>query len=619
MTYFSGGAGNETFNGTADTDYAYGDAGNDRLNGLGGDDYLVGGEGTDIVDGGVGNDLLVVAQPGDIVAGDRFIGGAGVDRIVVQNYYHEETDLTGVTIDADVEEIESLSFTHLSIAQFNQFDRLYEVFEIEGTGTFDVTGDRLVNGTLWFGAGDDIVTAAGNQPDWMALSGGGGNDRLIGSEIGDDLKGEAGNDRLEGRGGNDYLIGGEGNDVVLGGLGDDTLYDGLGDDTLDGGAGNDVIQIDMEAGFTTADHVTGGAGIDRLYITTVGSNDFDLSVLDIADDFEEFLGANSHVTTTAERLAHFQYFEARAVTITTGGSLVFSGSFQVREFTLSDAGNSVDLRAATGPWGGYVAGGAGADIILGTPNRDYLSGTGGNDTVRGGEDDDTLSGGSGVDTVDGGAGNDALHVAEGETISVGDRFTGGAGVDTLFLEGTDYGYEAQIVDLTMALIDGDIEKIDGDSMVGARLKLAQLAGLSTIDLQELHLGDAGAVDFSGRETRGYLYLNAVGNQVTLADGNGFHEVVGGAGDDTVVGSSWGANLKGNGGDDVLTSSSGEDVLYGGDGNDVLDAGAGQDSLDGGAGEDQILAGPGNDYIDGGAGADELAGGAGDDLVRCRCQ
>ena len=60
-------------------------------------------------------------------------------------------------------------------------------------------------------------------------------------------------------------------------------------------------------------------------------------------------------------------------------------------------------------------GGAGADVILGTPGNDIINGNGGsdiicgeggNDTINGGNGNDAISGGIGRDTINGGNGND---------------------------------------------------------------------------------------------------------------------------------------------------------------------------------------------------------------------
>jgi Ca2+-binding RTX toxin-like protein len=64
------------------------------------------------------------------------------------------------------------------------------------------------------------------------VTGGSGDDFLVGDGADNVLVGNAGND---------VLIGGDGNDVLLGGSGRDLLIGGLGADHLDGGTGDDIL------------------------------------------------------------------------------------------------------------------------------------------------------------------------------------------------------------------------------------------------------------------------------------------------------------------------------------------------------------------------------------------
>jgi hypothetical protein len=72
------------------------------------------------------------------------------------------------------------------------------------------------------------------------VTGGGGNDVLIGDDQDNILRGGGGNDFLSGRGGDDILLGGDGADRLLGDDGNDILIGGTGSDMLFGGAGSDL-------------------------------------------------------------------------------------------------------------------------------------------------------------------------------------------------------------------------------------------------------------------------------------------------------------------------------------------------------------------------------------------
>ena len=95
------------------------------------------------------------------------------------------------------------------------------------------------------GAANDLTGNAGDN----TLNGQGGNDRLSGGEGSDDVYGGAGDDYLIGGGGRDAswgdllapAVGTNGADMLSGGTGNDTLMGMSGKDTLDGGDGDDVM------------------------------------------------------------------------------------------------------------------------------------------------------------------------------------------------------------------------------------------------------------------------------------------------------------------------------------------------------------------------------------------
>ncbi|MAR70666.1 type I secretion C-terminal target domain-containing protein, partial [Halomonas sp.] len=96
----------------------------------------------------------------------------------------------------------------------------------------------------------------------------------------DESRDEGGINTLDGGDGNDTLIGGAGGDTLLGREGNDTLVGGKGNDTLDGGAGNDTLD--------------GGAGNDIIDLGTgadvVAWNDGDAgtSATPASDEINDF-------------------------------------------------------------------------------------------------------------------------------------------------------------------------------------------------------------------------------------------------------------------------------------------------------------------------------------------
>jgi Ca2+-binding RTX toxin-like protein len=122
---------------------------------------------------------------------------------------------------------------------------------------------RQING----GGGNDLIDLTSTRFKYGAvtISGGTGNDWLLGNSGGDRLLGLSGNDRLKGYGGNDYLsggtsndhlYGGRGNDKLIGGTGHDYLRGQFGKDSLTGGRGNDKFVFDVSPTKSNMDTIT---------------------------------------------------------------------------------------------------------------------------------------------------------------------------------------------------------------------------------------------------------------------------------------------------------------------------------------------------------------------------
>jgi Ca2+-binding RTX toxin-like protein len=92
----------------------------------------------------------------------------------------------------------------------------------------------------------------------------------------------------------------------------------------------------------------------------------------------------------------------------------------------------------------------------------------------------------------------------------------------------------------------------------------------------------------------------------------FNLVLGGSGDDNMVGGRVRDSLQGGSGNDRASAGAGRDVLLGNADNDKLNGGADDDLLSGNAGDDLLTGGAGADLLGGGAGIDRLIGGPGPD-------
>jgi Ca2+-binding RTX toxin-like protein len=206
-----------------------------------------------------------------------------------------------------------------------------------------------------------------------------------------------------------------------------------------------------------------------------------------------------------------------------------------------------------------VAGGAGADYIIGSIANDVLDGG--------------LNDGPSFNTqhVEGDAGNDVITDAS----TSGATLVGGAGADSI----TSPANQASVDGGDVFFQPGDLN--DTITVTGFGADVDGGDGNDTIAV-------------SGVDTSGDGEENSV-------DGD--------AGDDNITGSAGPDNLYGGPGNDTIDAGAGDDYL----GGDFLD-GAGNDTLNGGDGNDQVYGDGGNDAVNGDAGDDKIGGGPGSDNV-----
>jgi len=133
--------------------------------------------------------------------------------------------------------------------------------------------------------------------------------------------------------------------------------------------------------------------------------------------------------------------------------------------------------------------------------------------------------------------------------------------------------------------------------------------LTVSDLATLTINASKALtisDISG-EGSAFKTINASGSTADVSLGtNGLGAagtVLGGAGNDTLQGSSVSDSMSGGAGNDSLTGGGGNDTIYGDAGNDIITGGSGNDKLYGGDGNDTLVGSTGNDTFDMGAGDD----------------
>ncbi len=376
---------------------------NNTLTGNDGNNVLDGGLGNDILAGSLGNDTYIVDSSGDSVAE---ASSAGVDT--VESRIAAGTGFT-YTLGTDVENLRigggALHGTGNAGANLitgnagsntlkgmRGDDTLYG---LDGNDT--LVGDDYVSSssadagvdTMFGGTGDDIyyVNATG---DSIVEYFGEGID-TVRAELNYTLPGNVENLEIQ----SVYAFSGTGNALNNRLVGNDANLGGVGN-TLDGGAGDDVLE-----GRGGNDRLIGGTGADTLI---GGDGDDTYAIDDLSDTLVEAALAGSGIADTVESsvnhalLANFE-------------NLVLIGSAD-----LAGSGNAVDNR---------ITGNSGRNVLVGNAGNDLLIGGLGADAMSGGTGDDSYI----VDDV-GDVVNDAA--AEGtDTVSTTVNWSLGANTENL--------------------------------------------------------------------------------------------------------------------------------------------------------------------------------------------
>ncbi len=212
-----------------------------------------------------------------------------------------------------------------------------------GDVIFDNYGSNTINGA----AGNDVIIAhgvdlkdgKGNRIEGGAgddyLEGGNGSDHMSGGDGYDVIYGLGGDDEIHGGAGNDYLDGGEGNDTIYGDEGNDNLIGGKGDDILRGGAGNDLL-----IGASGSDDIDGEGGSNR--IISSGSMD---TIKAGADDSVQTLETKP-MTRYVSPWGKDDYEEIRVQSDLETLANTENGQFYSQ--TMFDAGHNTDIRMTVG-------------------------------------------------------------------------------------------------------------------------------------------------------------------------------------------------------------------------------------------------------------------------------
>ena len=568
-------------------------------------------------------------------------------------------------------------------------------WSVTGAGTGQVRGTST--GLIRF---SDIESLTGSEGSdvfhispparWQGtISGGGGNDRLnfgafttgvsaslrdgsvsfVGTSFAgeiaqfENISGGSGNDTLIGDNGANSLDGGAGDDTIAGEGGDDVIAIGFGDDSIDGGTGIDLLVAQRNGDFQLSDTALvspfGSDALRRIEMASLTGGDgnnlldasgFSGSVTLLGGDGNDTLvdasGSDSLVGGNGDDVYRLIASGADLLSESAGGGN------DLIDYSLADGGVSVDLGRAT------------QQTV--TPNHRLTLGTA-IERFRGSRFADVVTmltvDAALVRQINGGVNDDptsldTLRVQSGVTTWTLSNSTGGIVAGNASLAPIQFmGFESLVggngddafVIATGVTFDGVVDGGNGkDSLDWSQFATGRAVTLT----------DNGLTGFAGVEAslpRGFRGIESLvgsnhsdtlvggdapsnwdisGTQVTDATSNrslkwsSFKVLIGGAARDTFtnVRAASGMTLDGGAGDDLVDASTatvaitlcggdGNDTLIGGSGNDNLDGGVGSDLLLGGGGSDTLLGGDGDDLFDDTVGGNLFDGGDGNDAVR----
>jgi Ca2+-binding RTX toxin-like protein len=448
---------------------------------------------------------------------DSIVGGAGNDTVYMRfaesDYTVSKTDTTIIlTNKTDVNSVTTIDTTQANGVEFVVFgtDPLSISITDLLAGAASVKDDVLyLRGTGSYNGSTKIFTSSGAASSSFNINGGDGNDLIFGTTNADSLVGGAGADILTGFGGNDTLVGGAGNDTLVA-IKDTSPTESVL--SLDGGADNDtyvVNTINTNRMITIAD--SGGLN-DTIVINQEDIDPSFTAFVDGATNTLKFYGKT--YTDLGMELSGNSFLT------------VASGAVETLQlFRYSDLSNSTSLlqtvtanivaatrETSTQNW-----------IVKGTDKADLIFATTG-----------------GANIVDGGKGDDIINV----NAHTGSIAQGGEGFNTLYvhkglpIEGTG--------SLTPEIFDGITRRIGTLSYAWA------------VNTVEVNMA-AGI---------GLAYDAKVEEIIGIDEFYDFANVIGGKGNDLIVGDTYDNRLDGGEGKDTLAGGGGFDTLIGGLGDDT---------------------------------------------------
>ncbi|SFC17655.1 Hemolysin-type calcium-binding repeat-containing protein [Polaromonas sp. OV174] len=339
---------------------------------------------------------------------------------------------------------------------------------------------------------------------------------------------------------------------------------------VNAGAGNDVVTLTAVASLTSTDSINGGDGTDVL-------------ALAVAD-----------AKTVAANTARTVITGFETLRVTGDFADVAADNFDISKFGI----NSLQVDGNSGNAANTVSNftsGATVEFRLAADQVNALN-IGMKNATDAGTDSDTLNIKLNADLVTQANANAAVEASNAFEVKVG--------VDGI-----------NILNVTTA----DRDNTDGATKAtdGYILTLSSAANVTAINVS----GDKELSFTSAATTNALKTLDATtltGNlNVDLSGFGGTQgvEVKGGAGVNTITGTSLADIITGGAKDDVLVGGAGNDKISGGDGKDTITGGTGADVLTGGAGVDTFVIAAGDSLVATADSITDLAFGVGGDVIK----
>jgi trimeric autotransporter adhesin len=580
----TGGAGNDTFDGSLNASGAITYQASDILNGGSGNDILIAAtnsatdstitpsgltsvEQVRFTNTGAGSLTVSLAQSTGITevgsvsstGAVSFTGAKGVPDARLQSntgavsLTHDVTALTGA---ADVQKVSlsgvtsALTIARSSSTSANVLESIaitaadsastLSNLTVSSTGASKITVDGSQNVTIT-ALTDATSTGAGVATlDATALTGnltmGSGSSSIDGAGVGvtlnqtsaastDTLNLAANGAAITGGAGNDVLVGGAGNDVISGGAGNDAIWGAVGNDNLSGGAGDDTFYVGTL--LSIRDTIAGGDGNDTLVLGAAASTGTSGAAKNVT--------GVERITLNADVAQDMAAFDATV--------------------------NRVNMNVAGTAYNFTNAGAAVATV-----------GITANVTAQLSRATDTAA-----DAITVAFGSATSPTARVATLTLNNEETVTLTTSGLAVSGTSPTH------VVTSLTAGAATKLVASGSANLTLTAATAALVTAVD--------AGAMT-------GQFNMGAAVNNLNVA-------ITGGAHNDTLVGGS---------GNDVIVTGEGNNTVTAGDGRNSVTGGTGNDNITSGSGNDTIDAGAGNDFITAGAGTDSVQGGSGNDAL-----